>query len=282
MLPNASDINYFIELYKVKNISRAAERLGVSQPSLSIALRRLEDKLEVKLFNRSKAGAFPTKEADLIYKDLEDLSDQWSRLKHKTKSASQDLKGHIRIGAHPSVAMYTTPVWLKSFIHKHAGIEFSFVHDLSRKITEQIISFKLDLAFVINPIKHPDLVLTKILEDEVTFRASKKIKNNCSVVIYDPAMTQSQSLLSKAHKKGIVFDQHIQSSNLELIEIMVSKGVGIGVLPKKVCKSSFEEPYPQIKAYSDELYLVYRADTFKNKAFSTLLTHIKASFKHKK
>jgi len=281
MLPNQTDIEYFIELYKVKNISRAAERLGVTQPSLSIALKRLEDKLELKLFNRSKSGAIPTKEADLIYRDLEDLSDQWKRLKHKAKSASHDLKGHLRIGAHASVAIYTSKEWLKTFSSKYPEIDFTFNHDLSRKITEEIISFKLDLGFIINPIKHPDLVLIKILEDEVTFRSSKKLKSSNSTLIYDPTLTQSDNLIRSANKKGITFNQHIQSSNLELIESLVSTGIGVGILPKRVCKTNIIETYDKIKPFKDELYLVYRADTFKNQSFLTLLDHIKSSFIHK-
>ena len=279
MLPNANDINYFIELYKVKNISRASERLGVSQPSLSIALKRLEDKLEVKLFNRSKTGAVPTKEADLIYKDIEDLANQWNLLRNKAKAASQELKGHLRIGVHPSVALHTTPLWLKTFLHKNTGIEFSFVHDLSRKITEQIISFKVDLGFVINPTKHPDLVLKKLFKDEVTFRSSKKLKKeNHTIAIYDPSMNQSQTLIRNASKKGIDFKQHIHSSSLELIENMVSNGVGVGILPKRVCKSDYLTPFKGVKPFQDELYLAYRADIYKNKAFDELLEHIKENF----
>ncbi len=278
MLPSSTDLQYFMELYSVKNISRAAERLGITQPSLSLSLKRLEDVLSVKLFIRSKAGTMPTREADLLAKDIEKLLDDWKRVGEKAKDATKLVQGNVKIGCHSSVAMYAVKPWIKKLMTTYQDLEISFEHDLSRKILEQVVSFKLDMAFAINPVSHPDLVILPLLKDEVTLRKAKGKKVDEATLIYDPALMQVQNLLQNLKKKGVSFTRHITSSNLEFVEHLVSIGVGVGILPGKVCKAPMENFNDQIKPFKDQLCLIYRADLPKTKSFEVVLAAVKAGF----
>ncbi len=278
MLPSASDLQYFMELYKVGNISRAAERLGITQPSLSLSLKRLESTLDVKLFIRSKSGAKPTKEADLLIKDVERLLDDWARVGEKAKDATVLIKGNVKIGCHASVALYAVEPWFKKLMTTYKDLDISFEHDLSRKVLEQVVSFKLDMALVINPTPHPDLVIRPLLKDEVTLRKVRGKKVEESTLIYDPALTQVQSLLQTLKKKKIEFTRHITTSNLEFAEHLVSLGVGVGVLPGKICKSEMVDFDKSIKPFKDQLCVVYRADISKTKSFEVVLGAIKSGF----
>jgi DNA-binding transcriptional LysR family regulator len=69
---------------------------------------------------------------------------------------------------HPSVAQYSLSKFLPQLLEKFPGFEVNFIHDLSRKITEQVISRECDLALVINPVAPPDLIMHKLLTDDVT------------------------------------------------------------------------------------------------------------------
>lgn len=277
-LPSPADLKYFLETYNVKNISRAAERLGITQPSLSLSLKRLEDLLTVKLFARSKSGVEPTKEGDVLARDVEKLLNEWARIGDKAKDANHSVKGTVRLGCHSSVALYAVKPWIKSLTSKYKELEVSFAHDLSRKILEQVVSFKLDLALVINPASHPDLVIKKLVDDEVSLRVAKTKTVDRSTLIYDPALIQVQTLLNSLKKKKITFDRHITSSDLELVEHLTSLGVGVGMLPGKVCKSNMEFFDKSIKPFKDQLCLVYRADLPKTKSFEVVLEEIKKSF----
>lgn len=277
-LPSPADLKYFLEVYNVRNISRAAERLGITQPSLSLSLKRLEALLTVKLFARSKSGVEPTKEGDILAKDVEALLIEWSRIGDKAKDANQTVKGSVRIGCHASVALYAVKPWIKTLTTKYDELDVFFEHDLSRKILEQIVSFKLDVGLVINPVAHPDLVIKKLVSDEVTLRRSKNKGVQTSTLIYDPALTQVQSLLGALKKKKITFERHLTTSNLEFVEHLTSLGVGVGVLPSRVCKSPTAVFEPSLKSFKDELCLVYRADLPKTKSFEVVIDEIKGSF----
>jgi len=277
-LPSPADLRYFLEVYNVKNISRAAERLGITQPSLSLSLKRLEGLLTVKLFARSKSGVEPTREGDILAKDVESLLNEWGRIGDKAKDANESVKGSVRIGCHESVAMYAVKPWIKSLTSKYGELDVFFSHDLSRKVLEQVVSFKLDIGLVINPVPHPDLVIKELVMDEVTLRKSKNRGAKTSTLIYDPALTQVQSLLGSLKKKKITFERHLTSSNLEFVEHLTSLGVGVGVLPSRVCKSPMEAFEPSLKPFKDKLCLVYRADLPKTKSFEVVIEEIKNSF----
>ncbi len=276
MLPNSNDLIYFLELYNVKNISRAAERLGITQPSLSVSLQRLESSLNLKLFSRSKSGIQPTKEAEILAKEVELLIDEWQRIGNKAKQAKNLVKGNIKIGCHASVALYAVFPWLQKLLKAHKDLEFSFIHDLSRKVAEQIISYKIDLGLVINPVQHPDLVITKLLTDEVNFRCAKKY--DAQTLIYDPSLGQAQLLLQNIKKRQINFTRHITTSSLELVELLTSQGVGVGILPERVCKSELQVFDSKIKSVTDQLCLIYRYDLPGTNSFQAVIESIKTNF----
>jgi len=277
-LPSPADLRYFLEVYNVRNISRAAERLGITQPSLSLSLKRLEGLLTVKLFARSKSGVEPTREGDILAKDVESLLNEWGRIGDKAKDVNESVKGSVRIGCHASVAMYAVKPWIKNLSVKYNELDVFFSHDLSRKILEQVVSFKLDIGLVINPVPHPDLVIKELTVDEVTLRKSKNKTAQTSTLIYDPALVQVQSLLGSLKKKKITFDRHLTSSNLEFVEHLTSLGVGVGVLPSRVCKGPMEIFEPSLRPFKDRLCLVYRADLPKTKSFEVVIEEIKKSF----
>ena len=279
MLPSSTDLHYFTELYRIQNISRAAERLGITQPSLSLSLKRLEEILDVKLFIRTKSGAKATKEADLLAKDVEKLLDDWARVGEKAKDATSLVKGNIKVGCHSSVALYAVKPWIKPLMSKYPDLEISFEHDLSRKILEQVVSFKLDLALVINPVSHPDLVILQLVKDEVTLRKLKGKKVDEKTIIYDPALTQVQTILQSLKKKKIEFKRHITTPSLEFAEHLVSLGVGVGVLPGKVCTTKMEDFDSSIKPFKDQLSLVYRADSPKTQSIEVILESIKNAYR---
>lgn len=83
MLPSPGDLEYFTEIAATKNISRAAERLGISQPTLSMAIQRLETNIGAKLLIRSKTGVQLTRAGKRLAVNSRSLIRQWHDLKKK-------------------------------------------------------------------------------------------------------------------------------------------------------------------------------------------------------
>ena len=141
---------------------------------------------------------------------------------------------------------------------------------------------------MVNPPPHPDLVITELFKDEVTYYTSKKttplndLMSDTLTLIIEPSLNQTQEILNKSHKKGLKFKRTLQSSNLEVISKMVSCGAGVGILPTKVA----ENTNPKLiklpgsnPIFKDRICLVYRSEFRKSEAARELIQFIKERLK---
>lgn len=264
MILNSTDLQYFVEIAHTLNLSSAAIKLGVSQPSLSLAIQRMESQTKVRLFLRSKKGVSLTPAGRELLANAHCLLEHWGQVQEKLSVSHTEARGRFIVGAHPSVALYTFPQTMSDLLVHNPGLEVSFVHDLSRKVLDFLISVKIDIAVVVNPVRHPDLIIRKVCEDEVTFWYKPGMKENASVLIYDPDMLQAQNLIRKAKRQGHEFKRHIHSSNLEVISGLAHGGAGIAILPTRVANPLNGRPLEKMKnapVYNDEICIVYRAES---------------------
>ena len=280
MNPSFNDITYFLEVANTQNISRAAERLGIAQPSLSSAIKRVEDSIGVPLFVRNRNGVKLTKGGIELLNKSRTLLSSWEQLKFDINSKHNSVNGHFILGCHPSVALFTLSHFFPKLTNKYKELDIQLEHGLSRKITEKIISFEFDFGIVVNPISHPDLVITELCKDEVSFWKTKnKNFNNSDVLICDPELLQSQKLLSELNKKKILYKRTIHSNNLEVVAELTKSGVGVGLLPKRVATKNkghnLELLNPDLPKFKDRICLVYRADFQKTAAAKEIIKVIR-------
>src|SRR5688500_6123711 len=104
-----ADIRYFVEVAQVQNISRAAERVGISQPSLSAAVQRLERRLECDLLIRGKSGVELTREGSLFASRAKAFLAEWEVLETAVKKGREEPSGRFRLGCHISLAHHWLP-----------------------------------------------------------------------------------------------------------------------------------------------------------------------------
>lgn len=270
---NQTDLKYFIELSKTLHMSRAAERLGISQPTLSHCLKRLENDMGVILFIRSKKGVLLTSAGKRVFEKAEDLMQRWNEVLSSAKSESEEVAGSIRLGCHTAVAQYTLPKLMPEFLKDNPAVSFYLEHGLSRHINESVISNRLDIGIVVNPSAHPDLIIKELTKDRVTIWKSKSLKNP-DVLIYDPSLLQSQDLLKKLQKKRTAFTRKIESSSLEVISQMVIAGAGYGILPERVIQAFGDHlviSLPSAPSFQDRICLVYKPEFRKLKRGQAVL-----------
>ena len=258
-MPSLAELNYFIEVAKTQNISRAAELCGLSQPALSHSLKRLETELDVQLFFREKTGVRLTRAGERFLVEARALIEKWASLAQVVKSNETAVSGLYKIGCHPSVAIYSLPHFLKDLLLKHPQLEVSLHHGRSRDIANDVIEWRLDVGLVINPPEHPDLVIKELAKDEVTLWVAKSAYLKDTLIL-ESGLFQTQSILKQLDKQKIKFARRIESSNLEVILSLTESGCGIGILPTRVAKSANVRHFSnQAPVFEDRLCLIYRA-----------------------
>lgn len=287
MIPSPSDILYFLEVASTQNVSRAAERLGVSQPALSLSIKRLEASVGTALLSRSRRGVSLTQAGKQFLSQSRRLLESWENIKARTLSSVSDVRGYYTIGVHPSVALHSVAGFLPGLVEKHPGLEVGFHHGLSRKIVESVISLKTDLGIVVNPVRHPDLVVHPLCRDTVTLWVAEKgngaaqdIESGNAVLICDPGLAQTQSLMRQFRKKRITFARTITSESLELVADLAAAGCGAGVLPAQVAARAKKKlkPVPQAPVFHDEHCLVFRVENKNVKSIRILSKAVRDFF----
>ncbi|MEK6774279.1 MAG: LysR family transcriptional regulator [Bdellovibrionota bacterium] len=266
-----TDLYYFVEIAQALSLSRAALRLGVTQPTLSVALSRIEHSLGTRLFLRSKKGVLLTPAGRSFVLQSRQLIQNWEAVKNQTQAVHSEVKGRYIIGAHPSVTLYSLPQIFSQLLADNSELEIKLVHDLSRKILDEVVLGNIDIGLVVNPVRHPDLIIKKLSDDQVTLWTAPKGKVNTDVLIGDPELIQTQTLLKKIRKTKYDFKRFISSSNLEVVAALTRERSGIGILPKRValCTGGLEM-IKNSPSFNDEIGLVYRAEMRNVKAVQVI------------
>lgn len=278
---SASDLRYFLGVAQSENLSRAAERLGISQPSLTLAMQRLEHVIGAPLLIRSRKGATLTAAGKHLHRHARGLIEQWETLREGTLSAVQDVGGVYTIGCHPSMARNIFRLFLGDLLAKHPNLEVTLKHDVSRRVAEDVISLRTDIGIVVNPVPHPDLIITPLTQDEVTIWYQPAMpKANRDVLICDPDLLQTQEIQRKLPKAGLGFKRTLVSSNLEVIAELTAAGCGYGILPSKVAARAMHKltHLPKAPAVTDRHCLIYRAENKNIQSIRALAEAIKGCF----
>ncbi len=271
MLPSSSDLAYFVEISQTGNFTKAATRLGISQPSLSLAMQRLEQSVGTRLLIRTRQGTKLTKAGERMLAETRHLISRWEELRGQTLSTMNEVRGRFTLGCHPSVGRYALPLFLPNLLAKYSDLEIGLQHDLSRTITQKILALEIDLGIVVNPQPHPDLIMKSLAKDTVTLWQSQQLQAK-DVLIVEPSLVQTQTILRKLKRQGLTFKRVIESSNLEVIASLVRSGAGVGILPTRVAQAEGAE-LSMLKgapAHGDEIFLVYRVENKNVRAIQAL------------
>lgn len=289
MLPSAAELTYFLEVASTLNLSRASERLGISQPSISLAIKRLEQTIGTALFVRHKNGVSLTQAGKQLLLHARQLLQYWESTKSHALASQQEIQGCFNLGCHSSIAIYLLADVLPNLLEQYSKLEIQLKHDISRKITEEVVNLSIDIGIVINPFRHPDLIISSLGKDEVTFwagKGKKKIQNiyaKEAVILCDPDLVQAQTLLAKSKKLGVISKRIVATNSLEVVANLTANGGGIGILPARVVKSLYADKLkqvPKMPIYFDELCLIYRHENRNIQAIQTIVQAIKNCFKN--
>ncbi len=291
MLASPNDLIYFIETANTLNLSRTAKRIGISQPSLTLAIQRLEYVIGTELFIRSKSGVALTPAGKRLLSHAKELLQLWDSVKSESLASHYEVQGKFTLGAHPSVALCILSRFLPKLLMDYPKLEIQLKHDLSRNISEDIINLSTDIGLIVNPIKHPDLIIHKLYDDKITFwhtsekNINQQIDSGEAVLIFDPDLLQTQWLLKRIHKQGIKYKRTITTNNLEVIANLTANGAGIGIIPTRVALLAYPnklKPILKMPYYDDEICLVYRHENRRIKGVQAIVNAIKECFIDKK
>ncbi len=189
-----TELRYIVTLAQEQHFGRAADRCYVSQPTLSIAVKKLEDELGVALFERTKSRVHPTPLGEQIVKQANLVLEQTATIKDMADAGKDQLSSPLSVGAIFTIGPYLLPQFiphLQSLASKMPlYVEDGYTHSLRKKLRNG----ELDVIIVALPFDEPDVV-TQALYDESFVVLMPKHHPLAAKSEIDPTEISSQQLL---------------------------------------------------------------------------------------
>lgn len=243
----ATPLRYFQRVAEQGSFTAAARELGISQPSLSVAVRKLEESLGASLLHRSRQGVSLTRAGEILLEHARQADRALEAGKEELLALETEPRGAFTLGAHESLAAYLLPGFMARFLERYPKVQLTLQNGNSAEIERQVIERRIDIGLVVNPTRHPDCVIVELFQDRVGFVISaalrRRLRRTPSTglvgklpLIHVPVLKQTQFLVGALANEGVVPASQLTCSSMELVKSLVLDGVGIGVLPFRVAR----------------------------------------------
>lgn len=247
------ELKFVLAVAQERNFRRAAEKCFVTQPALSLGIKKLEEELGLAIFERNRNEVTPTKIGEQIITQANVVLEQAAKIKEIAKQGNDPLNGPFKLGMIHSVGPYLLPEMIPPLIqvapHMPLEVEENITATLEQQLRNGVIDaavialpFNLpgietrplyDEAFnVVVPANHPWAQRTAIAPEEL---ASEKVLLLNTGHCFSNQVTQACPELSR---KGEV----LQGNSLETIRNMVASNLGITVLPAMATVTRYQNP----------------------------------------
>ncbi len=281
------ELAYVIAVAEKGNVSKAAESLFISQPSLSRFIKDLENRLGVTLFQRINNRLILTYAGEKYVETAKKITELYARLEQELSGVNNELSGRLRIGCAMLRMAYNMPAILKTFINRYPKVDIQlYEHYTAKGIEDLLLSGDLDLA-IINPRKLPKLIYIPFFEEELLLAvpasqmlASKGVvKAGFKYPWLDIRLLHNQPYISLNGEQSIaskaleIFSQNritpstiLRVKSVETAFRMAEVGLGCAIIQETVARFSKVPSPPLLFSFGDpitkwELAIAYREGT---------------------
>jgi DNA-binding transcriptional LysR family regulator len=220
-------IHYFISVYEERSFTKAAERVHVVQPALSMQIRNLEDELGTALFERNPRGVEPTIAGRRFYELCVPIARNIATAKQEILDLVQGerVTGSLRIGLPSSVCVGVLGSVLNEFYGQYPNVDITVMEAYSRNLTEQVHSGFLDVALGAMPVEHNSLACRPGFRDKFVLVSGEPI-NGASFTPCDLAEMTNLKLVipSERHFLGSTMMDYILSGQISPKRVMKIDG----------------------------------------------------------
>lgn len=285
------ELRYVMALAKERHFGRAAAVCNVSQPSLSVAVKKLESELGVKLFERRSQEIVPTRLGEEIIAEAAAVFERVRRIQTIARQGADPLAGPLRLGVIYTVSPYLLPGLIRAERETAPAMPLIFEENYTEKLLEMLKAGEIDAAVLALPVNEPNLVIAPIYDEEFIVAVPKghRLAGARKLARSDLA-GENLLLLAKGHclrdqvlefcpeaEPGRFSSESriVNATSLFTIREMVAQGLGVTLLPASsasraksdgdIALASFAAPKPRRR-----VVLAWRRDFARVKAIDAL------------
>lgn len=270
-------LKIFIAVCRYKSITVAADKLFLAQPTVSLAVRELEDHYGVKLFDRISRKLYITEPGKQfltyaihivsLFEEMENGVQNWN------------FSGTLRVGASITIGTYLLPEYVSLFYQSHPRVKVHAVIDNSREIEQRVMDNEIDFALIEGIVHNPDIKSHQFMDDEMVLICG----NRHELLAFHPLNVEQIKnydfiLREKGSGTRELFDSTMlihdisikpvwESISTQAIIKAVAAGHGLSVLPYRLVKADLDNnSVKQISIegihFKREFYIIYHKNKF--------------------
>ncbi len=241
---NLRDLHYLVAVADLRSFVQAAERCCISQPTLSMQIKKLEESLGIQIFERTNKKVLPTEVGEQIIASARRILQETYVIKELAETAKDALSGNLRLGAFPSLSPYLFPQLVALIKQELPRIRLILVEEKTDDLIQQLSSGTLDAALLALPIKEDFLESIALFDDEFLLAVqSDHLLAAKSIIKQSDLSGQQLLLLNEGHClrgqalqvcqiNGADEQQDVRATGLETLRQMVIAGTGMTFMPR--------------------------------------------------
>lgn len=252
-------IEVFYSVFIHGSVTKAAQELNVTQPSISKILSQSESDLGIKLFERLNKKMIPTQEAKILFPYVQKIHNNLSNFKKVSSNLVEKPQGDLNIAATHALGIDYLPEAISKFSALNTKATFETVTLHYDEIIKQVLELKVDVGIVYDPVPNNDLINQPIINGKFVVIAPQSFFPNKTLVNIDDIKTQpfikitdkvgprgplGSKLEEYLLKNSINLNPTFNTETYQVALALVSKGMGITITDKISAESS---SHPNIK-----------------------------------
>lgn len=242
---NLKDLKYLLALAEYRHFGKAAKACSVSQPTLSIQLKKLEQALGVQLFERGQKRVLITASGLSVVEQAKNVLSAVSELERLAKLASDPFSGELRLGLIPSLGPYLLPHILPIIKQQLPKLTLYLYEEKTETLLTQLQQGSLDAVILALPVQHQGLIMHTLFKEPffLVMPAShslhnakelhlKDLNHDNLLLLEEGHCLRDQALEIVCHEKSKLEEKtNYRATSLETLRHMVASGAGITLLP---------------------------------------------------
>ncbi len=257
-----SELRFVVAVAKERNFRRASEKCFVSQPALSLAIKKLEDDLGVMIFERSRTDISPTPIGEKIIEQAIKALEEVNQIRQIAKQGNNQLSGVFRLGLIYSVGPYLLPELIPILRSSAPEMPLEIEENLTAQLETQLKNGVIDAAVIALPFDVPGINTMPLYDEKYVVMVPKGHPwADRASISADELADENVLLLNSGHcyshqvlqacpdlsRKG----QVLQGNSLETIRNMVASNLGVTVLPASAATERYTNPLVKVIPFSE-------------------------------
>ena len=288
---NLQQLEYVLAVERHRHFARAAESCHVTQPTLSMMIRKLEEELDTTIFDRSKQPVVPTPTGELILEQARKILMEVARLHDLLRQQKCSLSGDLRVGIIPTLAPYLVHRFINRFLEKYPGVHLSVSEHVTSAIIKRLKKNQLDVGILVSPLNDPSIRETPLFYEPLLVYSSHTYEKH--YLLPEDIAPEELLLLEEGHclrsqimnlcelRRRAESRLHYQSGSLETLIRLVGMGQGVTILPAMAVETLSTEQRQHIFPFRApapvrEVSLATHRDFLKNDLIAALRQEIMA------